>query len=144
MILLVCPLFLLTTPEPDERLSLGPLANPIDFIEPLQWFPNKKYARANQLHDDFIDVYGSMILAVKARMDAGEDVPDCLAKTLIEAQQLEKLDWEDMCMLSLAFGLAGVHSVRDSNISLLLVRVLNWCSDVWNHSMVPRPHWKAP
>ena len=52
-----------------------------------------------------------MILRVKARMDAGEDVPDCLAKTLIETREEERLDWEDLCMLSAVFTLGGVHSV---------------------------------
>ena len=53
-----------------------------------------------------------MIERVKARMDAGEDVPDCLVKTLLLKQEQEKLDWEDLCMLSAAFTLGGVHSVR--------------------------------
>jgi hypothetical protein len=52
-----------------------------------------------------------MIDRVRARMDAGEDVPDCLVKTLILTQEQEKLDWEDMCMLSVAFTLGGVQSV---------------------------------
>jgi len=52
-----------------------------------------------------------MILDVKARMDAGEDVPDCLVKTLLQTQEEEKLDWEDLCMLSAVFTLGGVSSV---------------------------------
>jgi hypothetical protein len=44
-------------------------------------------------------------------MDAGEDVPDCLVKTLLLTQEREKLDWEDLCMLSAVFTLGGVHSV---------------------------------
>ena len=52
-----------------------------------------------------------MIAQVKARMDAGEDVPDCLVKTLILTQEQEKLTWEDMCMLSVVFTLGGIHSV---------------------------------
>ncbi len=74
------------------------------------------HARASKLHDDFIEVYGSMVLAVKERMDAGENVPHCLAKVLIEGQQQEKLDWEDVCMLSAAFALGGVHSVSKLRI----------------------------
>jgi hypothetical protein len=58
-----------------------------------------------------MEVYGAMIMRVKARMDAGEDVPDCLVKTLLLTQEQEKLDWEDMCMLSAAFNIAGVFSV---------------------------------
>ena len=45
-------------------------------------------------------------------MDAGEDVEDCLAKTLLLEQKNEGLDWEDMCMLSAVFTLGGVHSVN--------------------------------
>lgn len=84
----------------------------IDFIEPLQWIPTKMHARAAKLHDDFLEVYGGMVMSVKERMEAGENVPHCLAKVLIEGQQQEKLDWEDVCMLSAAFALGGVHSVR--------------------------------
>lgn len=57
-----------------------------------------------------------MILCVKARLDAGEDVPDCLAKTLIQTREGEGLDWEDMCMLAAVFTLGGVHSVSVSPI----------------------------
>ena len=53
-----------------------------------------------------------MILRVKARLDAGEDVPDCLVKTHILTQEKEGLDWEDMCMLAAVFTLGGVHTVR--------------------------------
>ena len=49
-------------------------------------------------------------------MDAGEDVPDCLVKTLILTQEQEKLDWEDLCMLSAVFTLGGVHSVWPYNL----------------------------
>jgi hypothetical protein len=52
-----------------------------------------------------------MINRMKACMDAGEDVPDCLVKTLILTQEQENLDWEDMCMLSAVFTIGGVHSV---------------------------------
>ena len=58
-----------------------------------------------------------MIMRVKARMDAGEDVPDCLVKTLLLTQEQEKLDWEDLCMLSAVFTLGGVHSVRFYHMS---------------------------
>jgi hypothetical protein len=52
-----------------------------------------------------------MINRMKARMDAGEDVPDCLVKKMILTQEQEKLDWEDMCMLSAVLTIGGVHSV---------------------------------
>lgn len=59
---------------------------------------------------------GAMVLQFQARMDAGEDVPDCLAKTLIETREEQNLDWEDVCMLSAVFTLGGVHSVRRSHV----------------------------
>ncbi|KAJ3484381.1 hypothetical protein NLI96_g5681 [Meripilus lineatus] len=82
-----------------------------DFVEPLQKIPTYTRYRGYKLHDDLVEVYGAMILRVKARMDAGEDVPDCLAKTLLEHQEKENLDWEDVCMLTAVFTLGGVHSV---------------------------------
>jgi len=88
----------------------GPLSNTVDFIEPLQWLPTLTRSRGRRLHDGIVEVYGAMIMRVKARMDAGEDVPDCLVKTLLLTQEQEKLDWEDLCMLSAVFTLGGVHS----------------------------------
>jgi cytochrome P450 len=95
---------LLTRPVP------GPWSNIVDFIEPLQWIPTPTRSRGRRLHDGIVEVYGAMIMRVKARMDSGEDVPDCLVKTLLLTQEQEKLDWEDLCMLSAVFTLGGVHS----------------------------------
>ncbi|KDR71505.1 hypothetical protein GALMADRAFT_143768 [Galerina marginata CBS 339.88] len=88
----------------------GPWSNCVDFFEPLQWIPTPKSRRGHQLHNNLVTVYGDMILNFKARMAAGEPVPDCLVKTLLENQETEKLDWEDLCMLSAVFTLGGVHS----------------------------------
>ncbi|KIM37140.1 hypothetical protein M413DRAFT_13508 [Hebeloma cylindrosporum] len=89
----------------------GPWANLVDFFEPLQWIPTSKRSRGRNLHEGLMDVYGSMIRRFEARMDSGEDVPDCLVKTLIQSQEEEKkLDWDDLCMLSAVFTLGGVHS----------------------------------
>ncbi|KAJ4466761.1 cytochrome P450 [Lentinula aciculospora] len=60
--------------------------------------------------DSICNFTGGMILRIKARLDAGEYVPDCLVKTLIQDQEKEELDWEDLCMLSAVFTLGGVHS----------------------------------
>jgi hypothetical protein len=95
-----------------SKIMVGPLANAVDFFEPLQWIPTSKRSRARKLHDGFIDVYGTMIQRFKTLMDSGEEVPDCLMKTLLESQEDEKLEWEDLCMLSSVFTLGGVHSVN--------------------------------
>ena len=99
-------------PGPLTRPVPGPWSNIVDFVEPLQWIPTRTRSRGRRLHDGIVEVYGAMIMRVKARMDAGEDVPDCLVKTLLLTQEQEKLDWEDLCMLSAVFTLGGVHSVR--------------------------------
>jgi Cytochrome P450 len=91
--------------------TTGVWSNTVDFIEPLQWLPTRTRTRARKVHDALIDVYGPMILRVKARLDAGENVEDCLAKTLLLEQEKEGLDWEDICMLAAVFTLGGVHSV---------------------------------
>lgn len=96
---------------------LGPWSNCVDFFEFLQYLPSNKRTRGRKLHDDLIEVYGGMLLDFKARMLSGEEVPDCLVKTLLDNQDTEKLDWEDLCMLSAVFTLGGVHSVRYSMIT---------------------------
>ncbi|KAH9959782.1 cytochrome P450 [Russula dissimulans] len=88
----------------------GPWSNIVDFLEPLQWIPTPTRSRGRRLHDGIMEAYGAMIMRVKARMDAGEDVPDCLVKTLLLTQEKEMLDWEDLCMLSVVFTIGGVHT----------------------------------
>lgn len=58
-----------------------------------------------------------MINRVKARLVAGEQVSDCLVKTLLETQESEKLSWEDMCFIVIAFTTGGVHSVSTSFVA---------------------------
>jgi hypothetical protein len=113
----------------------------IDFIEPLQKLPSRTLSRAHRLHDDLAEIYGAMIMQVKARMDAGEDVPDCLVKTLLLTQEEEKLDWEDLCMLSAVFTLGGVHSVRlfPNPLQSGLIRRMPDL-DFQRDSVVPGPH----
>ena len=98
----------------------GQLSNIVDFIEPLRWIPTTTHSRARRLHDEMVEVYGAVIMRVKARMEAGEDVPDCLIKALLLSQERENLDWEDMCMLALTFNLGGIHSVSTIYIYYLL------------------------
>jgi len=113
---------------------VGPWANMVDFFEPLQWIPTPKRSRGRRLHDGLIDVYGSMIRRFQTRMDSGEGVPDCLVKTLIQSQEDEKLDWEDLCMLSAVFTLGGVHSVSTlSNLKKLLHK---FSADIWHYPVV--------
>ena len=117
---------------------IGPLANAVDFFEPLQWIPTSKRSRARKLHDGFVDVYGSMIRRFKNLMDSGEEVPDCLVKTLLNSQEDEKLDWEDICMLAAVFTLGGVHSVSWTLSCILMKLSHKFSADIWHHPMVSR------
>lgn len=99
-------------------------------------------ARGRKLHDDLLEVYGAMYLDLKARVEGGEHVPDCLAKTLIETREKENLDWEDTCMLAAVFTLGGVHSVCLSPSRLNIVTQLR--TDFWDHPVVPRAYPVSP
>lgn len=52
-----------------------------------------------------------MIKDIEARLHAGEDVPDCLAKTMLVNQRSENLDHLDMTILTSAFMIGGVETV---------------------------------
>lgn len=119
---------------------IGVWSNAIDFIEPLQWLPTRTRARSRWVHKAIMEVYGAMILRVKTRLDAGEDVEDCLAKTLLLEQQNEGLDWEDMCMLSVVFTLGGVHSVSLGSIMLLPNLLICSITDGRHRPLVPCTH----
>jgi hypothetical protein len=53
-----------------------------------------------------------MIEHIRQRIGRGEDVPDCLAKTLLLIQSDEELDDLDMAMIASAFMIGGVETVR--------------------------------
>jgi hypothetical protein len=63
------------------------------------------------LHDRIVEIYGAVYTAIKERIEKGEGVPECLVRTLIETEEIEKLDWKDTCLLAAAFTMGGVHSV---------------------------------
>jgi len=68
-------------------------------------------------------------------MESGGEVPDCLVKMLIESQENEKLDWEDLCMLSAVFTLGGVHSV--SALPCISEELSHESpTDIWHYPMV--------
>ncbi|KAH8112313.1 cytochrome P450 [Phellopilus nigrolimitatus] len=88
----------------------GPVSNLVDFITPLQWFTTPLQARGKKLHQGLVDTYGGLIKSIEARMNAGEDVPDCLAKTMILSRESENLDDLDMAILASAFMIGGVET----------------------------------
>ena len=95
------------------RNCTGPVSNLTDFVPILQKLPgNYMKTRGKKLHEGLVETYGGMILDIDARMKRGEDVPDCLVKTLLNAQEVEQLDHLDMAILCSAFMIGGVETVR--------------------------------
>lgn len=68
--------------------------------------------RSQKLHQGLVETYGGLIKDMDARMKKGEQVPDCLVKTLLEAREEEDLDHLDMAILCSAFMIGGVETVR--------------------------------
>ncbi|CCM06881.1 uncharacterized protein FIBRA_09190 [Fibroporia radiculosa] len=88
----------------------GPVSNLVDFFTPLQWIPTIMSIRGKKLHKGLVETYGGMINDIERRMKAGEDVPECLAKTMILARDEEQLDHLDMAILTSAFMIGGVET----------------------------------
>lgn len=58
-----------------------------------------------------------MIIDIEARMKRGENVPDCLVKTMILTKEEEEMDHLDMSILCAAFMIGGVETVcRNSKL----------------------------
>lgn len=53
-----------------------------------------------------------MIESIHQRLSRGQEVPDCLATTLLAMREEEELDDLDMAMMASAFMIAGVETVR--------------------------------
>jgi cytochrome P450 len=88
----------------------GPMSNLVDFVPLLQHLPTRTRSRARKLHEDLVTLYGGMINEIEERMRRGEQVPDCLAKTMILARESENLDDLDMAVLASAFMIGGVET----------------------------------
>ncbi|KAL0577768.1 hypothetical protein V5O48_004226 [Marasmius crinis-equi] len=91
-------------------LCSGIMANLSDFVNVLQHVPNYMYSRCKSLHEELVRTYGGMVKQMEAQMGRGEDVPDCLAKTLIQVKEEENLEDLDIYMLVSAFMLGGLDS----------------------------------
>uniref|UniRef100_A0A0W0EWR5 Putative cytochrome P450 n=1 Tax=Moniliophthora roreri TaxID=221103 RepID=A0A0W0EWR5_MONRR len=88
----------------------GPVSNLVDFVPFLQRIPTPMQKRGARLREDTIKLYGGMIKDMERRLQAGEDVPDCLAKKLLEIRAEEELNFLDITMLTVAFMIAGVET----------------------------------
>lgn len=68
------------------------------------------HSRGKKLHQGLVDTYGGMIKRIESRLNAGEEVPDCLAKTMLQMRKTEGLDDLDMAILTSAFMIGGVET----------------------------------
>jgi hypothetical protein len=87
------------------------MSNLVDFIPLLQHIPTPMHKRGQRLHQGLVNTYGGLVTGIKKSLDRGEDVPDCLAKTMLEVQDKEQLDHLDMSILASAFMIGGVETV---------------------------------
>jgi len=86
-----------------------------------------------------------MIAKVKECMDTGNNMLDCLVKTLIKSWEAEKLSWEDMCFITASFTMGGIHLVRlILHIGYSSYLKLTTTTDVQNHQVVPCNHAITP
>lgn len=90
------------------------MSNLVDFVPLLQRLPSPLRRRGRQLHRDLVNTYGGMINDIDSRMQRGEDVPECLAKTMLQVRQAEQLDHLDMAVTASAFMIGGVETVGHS------------------------------
>ena len=123
-----------------NRNCTGPVTNYVEFIPFLRYFPGMAMLnRGKALHEGLCDTVNTFIEDLKRRIEAGEDVPDCLAKNLLSVQKEEGLDDLDVTFLCCAFLIGGVESVshtsfpcyhysRFSHHHGFLTRALQCCS----------------
>ncbi|KAJ7648055.1 cytochrome P450 [Roridomyces roridus] len=88
----------------------GPVSNLVDFIPILQHLPTPMHRRGEKLHEKLVETYGGMIKDLDHRMQMGENVADCLAKTMLESKAEEEMDHLDMSILASAFMIGGVET----------------------------------
>ena len=91
------------------------MSNLVDFVPLLQRIPTPMHQRGKKLHKGLVDTYGGFIQDIERRMKSGEQVTDCLAKTMVEVRKKESLDDLDMAILASAFMIGGVETVCSLN-----------------------------
>ncbi|KAJ7883512.1 cytochrome P450 [Mycena olivaceomarginata] len=88
----------------------GPVSNLVDYLPFLQYLPNPMQSRGIRLRNATVDLYGGLIKQMDSKLRAGQYVPECFAKKLLEVKDEEKLDDLDIIMLAAAFMIAGVET----------------------------------
>jgi len=87
------------------------MSNAVDFVPFLRYLPSSSTTRAQRLHQRVVAIIGGILSDVDEQLQAGESLPDCLAKSLLENRGKEDHDWLDIIMLCAAFIVPGFASV---------------------------------
>jgi cytochrome P450 len=92
--------------------TTGPMSNLVDFMPSIvqKLLPWTMKTRGEKLHRGLVDTYGGFIRDIDANMQAGIEVKDCLAKTMLSIRDQEDLDHLDMSILASAFMIGGVET----------------------------------
>ena len=69
-------------------------------------------ARARKLHADILAFNRPLFVDIETRLQRGEDVPECLAKTLVLTREAEGLDELDILIMCGTLIIGGVETVR--------------------------------
>lgn len=91
------------------------MSNLVDFVPVLQLFPNRMQMRGKKLHEALLKTYGGLINEIELKLNGGEDVDDCLVKSMLQAREDQNLDYLDMTILASAFMIGGVETVSPAD-----------------------------
>ena len=85
--------------------------------------------RARKLHADILAFNRPLFVEIETRLQRGEDVPECLAKTLVLTREAEGLDELDILIMCGTLIIGGVETVRVFNDGGGggVLRLTDWC-----------------
>ncbi|PIL32446.1 cytochrome P450 [Ganoderma sinense ZZ0214-1] len=106
----------------------GAVSNAVDFFPLLRQFPNRMTSRATKLHQDILDFNRPLLADIEGRLKRGDDVPDCLAKTLLLTREEEELDDLDIMMMCGTLTIGGVETI--SSIQHWFAAHIVGCPDI--------------
>ncbi len=91
------------------------MSNLVGFVTVMQLFPNRMQIRGKKLHEALLETYGDLIRKIEVELISGEDVDDCLVKSMLEVRGDQDLDDLDMAIFASAFMIHGVETVRPAD-----------------------------
>ncbi|TFK83361.1 cytochrome P450 [Polyporus arcularius HHB13444] len=90
--------------------TTGSVSNLVDFFPILQKLPNRMTSRGKKLHEEIVNFNRPFLADIEGRLKRGDDVPDCLAKTLLLTREDEGLDDLDILIMCGTLIIGGVET----------------------------------